>query len=147
MKRIICTIAMALCLCLCLTACQTSMSYTFNIETGDSVKVKLNTTDGYKLSQEGGRFFVSKDDTTILQGIFLLGEAYPAYEEAVKTDATILESDDDFYFYTIDGEAGTEHNFLLMIPDSDTALILASTSGEEAARTAFDLLTFEVNGD
>ncbi len=146
MKKFLCAVAAVLCICLCLTACSTSMAYTFTIETGDSVKVQLTTGDGYRLTQSDGNFYVSREGSTVLTGCFILGEAFPAYEEAVARDAEILETGDDFYFYTIEGQAGREHNFLMLLPDSDTALLIASLSGEEEARAAFDRLTFEVNG-
>ena len=60
MKKII---AAALLLCAVLTGCKNSsaQSLTFNVETGDSINVKLDTSDNdYKLKAEGSRRDVYK---------------------------------------------------------------------------------------
>jgi|GEM_PF-2001698 len=144
MKRVLSIIAMALCLCLCLTACTTSMSFTFTLDTGDNVKVKLNTTDGYKLSHENGNFHVSKDDANLLSGVFIIGDMYDDYETAMSEQGTLIESGDNYNFYAVEGESGTEHWYLVKLPTDNTALILGGNAGEENARTAYELLTFEL---
>ena len=61
------------------TACSksSSMSYTFDIENGDFIKVELNTSKGHTLKEEGSNFFVYKpnsDDAKLANGYFLLAD-------------------------------------------------------------------------
>ena len=59
-------------LCILLMGCSfhSSKSYTFDIETGDRIKITLKAGNGYDLKQENGRFSITKNDCVILQGIF-----------------------------------------------------------------------------
>lgn len=143
MKKVL--VAVSLILCMLMTACTTnsSASLTFNVETGDSIKITLDTADGYKLSADGGNFIVSQNDETILQGIFLTTDMYAEYETSIREVGTILEDTDGFLFYQIDGNSGMESDFLYMVPDSNTGVIIASLAEQDVANAAFDRLTFE----
>lgn len=50
----------------CLAGCTSYMSYTFKVSTGDEIKVKLDVSDGYELSQEDGQFYVEEDGDLML---------------------------------------------------------------------------------
>lgn len=146
MKKVICIVAVILCFGVCFTACKTtsSASLTFNIETGDSIKVTLDTSDGLKLSQKDGHFMVEDENSTVLIGIFLTEDMYDSYEAAVLSTAEIIEQDDGFYFYQTTNEEGNiETDFLYDIPGSDTAVIIGSLEEQDVAKAAFDRLTFE----
>lgn len=133
-----------------LNACSTrsSISYTFNVETGDKIEVSLDTSEGgYSLSQKDGRFTVKTDDTTILEGAFATKEMYDQQLEAVynSTASKMEEKEKDgnsYLFYEYEGESGTEDNFILWIKGSNTGIFLASLSGEEDAKSAFNCLSF-----
>lgn len=146
MKKIICA-TLAVLLCFALAACsgiETSKTYTFEVTTGDKISVKLKTGNGYQLDQDNGQFSVSKDDETILNGMFLHAEAYSTYEENIAATAERYEVIDNGLFYQYAGEVGTENDFLIMIPNSNTAVILGSLSDESDAKAAFERLTFEL---
>ena len=80
MKRIMKTgvLMLAVAMMLTLGACSasSSKSYTFNVETGDTIKVKLDTSNGLSLSQKDGQFTVKKDEENILQGMFIHETGY-----------------------------------------------------------------------
>lgn len=131
-----------------LAACSThsSKSYSFQVETGDTVKVTLDTSEGYSLSQSDGHFTVSLDDEAQLEGIFVTKDMYDQYMAAVAaSDATIITEDEQggnaFLFYELEGQSGTETNFIVWLKDSDTGIVIGSLAGQEKARTAFDRLT------
>ena len=145
MKKLISVLSVALCLCILLTACHSSFSYTFNIETGDRVKVTLDTTNGYKLRQENGQFSVEKDDNKLMFGTFLTADMFDDYEATVLAGADIIESAEDFYLFQQDGQSGRETYYLFMLDNSDTGIILATLEGEETARAIYDLLTITAN--
>ena len=121
----------------------TYMSYAFAMGNGDQVTVRLDTTDGYKISQENGRVYILLEEETVLQCIFLNADMHAAYEEEIRTnpDVTILaERSQDgikYLFYAVEGKAGTEHDFLIKISDTDTGMLIGSLSGEDAALRAF----------
>lgn len=148
-KKIILTLSLCLLLILTLTACKTSISYTFQIDNGDKIKVSLETTDGYKLLQKDGVFTVQKDEKDVLIGYFLTSEGYEEKAAVVNDsdDATILtatpENSPTFYCYQFEGEAGTETDFLFKIDGSETGAIVGSLNSREEAEAAFQLLTIE----
>ncbi len=67
-----------------LTGCTTSMSYTYNVGTGDSGKAELDTSEGLKMETEDEGCSMREDDETILQGIFIDEDTYDFYVEMVK---------------------------------------------------------------
>ena len=46
-----------------------------------------------------------------------------------------------YYMYEIEGESGTEDNFVVWIRDSKTGMLIASLAGKEKAKEAFESLT------
>ena len=139
-------LAAALLLALCACTFSSSMSYSFNVETGDVIKVTLDTSDGLALKQEDGEFRVEKEDEILLQGVFITEETYQKFL-AIKGEQgmTMLEDTEKegnvYYMYEVEGKAGTEDNFVLWIKDSKTGALLGSLAGAESAKEAFDKLT------
>ncbi|MCI9292181.1 MAG: hypothetical protein HFF02_02635 [Erysipelotrichaceae bacterium] len=130
----------------CLSACHTSKSYTFRIENGEMIEVELDTSDGYDLTQENGRFAVEKSDETILQGYFLT-------EDGLREKETLILSSKDveikrksehpkLYVYQYDGEAGLETDFLLQVEKAKTGVIIGSLHSFEEAEAAFENMSF-----
>lgn len=145
-------IAILLCaalLVMLLAGCQSSQSLTFKIENGDIIKVTLDTSDGYNLSQEDGVFTVQKDGEDLLNGIFLTAEGYDAKANAVLTspDATILEASPEDsptkFLYQFEGDAGTETDLLFKVDGAETGVIIGSLYSLEEIEGVFKQLTFE----
>lgn len=135
---------------LILSGCEfeTSRAITFDIETGDKIEVKLDTTDGYALSQEDGKFFVKKKEEEILQGVFMTNEKYDIYLENVhiSKDVRINEEgkkgEHDYLAFEIGDGNHLEQGILLKVKNTQTNILLASTSMKEEALQAFQYLSF-----
>ena len=126
----------------------TSKSYSFDVETGDRIKVTLDTSGDLSLSQKDGHFIVTEEDEKILEGIFIHEEGYKAYVDIKgEQGMTVLEDTQKdgnrYYMYEFDGTVGTEDNFVMWIDDSNTGLIMASLAGRDKAKEAFERLTIE----
>ena len=67
---------------------RTSKTYTFNVETGDSVKVKLDTSDKYNITSEIP-FEISQDGDVKSQGTFIFGESYNQYNLQAYSEASL----------------------------------------------------------
>lgn len=135
------------CLIFCLSACSAylSKSYTYNVETGDSIKVTLNLTDNLSLSEKDNHFIIKQGDETILEGLFLFKEKAEQFiEDTLSSDAKILKQDEreDVSYIFYEKEGGSEYYFLLIVNDSATGIGLGSLKGEELAWKAFENLTF-----
>ena len=144
MKKIISVLSIALCLCLFLTACHTSFAYTFNIENGDRIKVKLDTTNGHQLEQEDGQFKIIEEGKKPMFGAFLSEDIFDDYMDTALTE-DVLESGDDFCMFQQDGEFGRETYYLFMVDNSNTGIVLATLQDEAGARALYDLLTITGN--
>ena len=124
---------------------KTSKTYTFNVETGDSVKVKLDTSDKYNITSEVP-FEISQDGDIKSQGTFIFGEAYDQYKDVVDTDenAELLDSGNkDGNEYVFWSYNDSEYNYAILIEGSSTGLILANDVSEESAKECFNRLTIE----
>lgn len=133
---------------LSLSACTTasSKSYIFNVETGDEIKVELDTSSGLSLSQKDGRFVVKENDKKILEGVFINETGYNSYlaikgQQGMKVLKDTKKDDNTYYMYEIEGQSGTENNFVLWVKHSNTGVLIASLAGQDKAENAFEKLT------
>lgn len=144
----LCTVLLAGVMVFMLSACSasSSKSYTFSVETGDKIKVTLDTSDGFTLTQEKGHFFVKKDDENILEGIFIREDGYNNYlaikgEQGMRVIEDKEKDGNPYYMYEIEGESGLEDNYVLWVKDAKTGILMASIAGREQAQAAFSNLT------
>ena len=131
---------------LVLTGCTKTKSYTFKVETGDNVEIKMNVTGGYDLTSELPIKF-SKDDEVLSQGIFAKEEYYDQYYDSIINDsrAKIIEEkstdDIDYVFYQYDDD---EFNYIIKIKKSNTCFILGNNVSRESAQDIFKKLEFKL---
>lgn len=142
----LCALAFAMMFALC--SCSTFLSYSFNVETGDKIKVTLDTSSGLSLEQKDGVFSVKKDDEVILQGMFINEATYNQYvkikgQQGMTVLADTEKDGNTYYMYEVDGQAGTEDNFVVWLKNSNTGVILGSVAGKDNAKEAFEKLTLE----
>ena len=141
LKKILCISAAALALAVSLTACSTYLekSGTYDVETGDRVKITVDAKAGYDITLEAP-FVISKDDETILNGTFLYSEYLEEYKSAYEAEPTASLVDEgekdgkEYFCYAV----GDEYDYFVKVGDSNTAVILASTASEEEASAAFN---------
>ena len=142
---------MVFCMTLILSACQSSTSVTYSVDTGDKIKVSVDTQTGFR-QNTGNPYIISKDDTEYIQGAFGGADTYELYKSYIDMSDTaelLEEGEQDgnpYIFYTVyaseDG-GDTEYDYIVRIAGSDTCALLASTHSEDGAREAFDALSFE----
>ena len=143
MKKIV-TLVLGMCmLAFVLTGCRSFKSYTYDVDTGDQIELRLDTTGGYDISSDLP-FTISKDGETLSQGSFIIGEGYDYYAEAIESDsgAKVIEEKTynglQYIFYSYND---TEYNYVVKIVGSDTAVLIGNTVSEKSARECFDRLT------
>ena len=140
----------ALVLALLLCACTTSKSATFSVDTGDRVKVTVNTTEGLDLVMQVP-FSVTREGRELLTGSFAVGSYYDTCREAVEEEpqAVILEEGTkdggDYFFYTVDGASGVEYDYVVRVDGSQTVVLLGSLAGREEAEEAFREIVFSLD--
>lgn len=138
-----------------MTGCKTFRSYTFNIETGEKIKVKLNTSSGEKLKNKKGRFvIVNEADETISIGVFFLPERIDVMFKSISTakGAEIIEEGAKdgfnyvFYKYTFE-DGKVEWNYLTRQAGAKAGIVVTNSISEESAAKVLDLVEFEYNPD
>ena len=128
---------------LALTGCTTTKSYTFKVETGDEIEVKLNTNDGYDITSDLP-FSILKDEETLSQGTFITIDQYNQYISSVNNDSNskIIESTTknglEYTFYSYND---SEWNYVIKVADSSTGLLIGNPISEESAKECFNRLT------
>ena len=125
----------------------TNMKLMFNVETGDKIYVEVDTTDGYKMTADAP-FSVTKDGAVQLQGTFIYEAAFQAYADAAAEDpdARIIErSSKNGNQYVFWSYAEEEYNIVMFVGGSSTGVLMSSTVSEEAAREAFNRMTFSLS--
>ena len=127
---------------LLITKCTKTISYTYNVETGDKIKITFTTGNGYKIS-DSSPFEITKNGKTLTQGIFISEDGYEQYIATIPTDekAKVIETkkkgDIEYTFYSYDN---SEWNYVIKVNDSKTGLLLGNAESEKSARECFDRL-------
>ena len=145
-KTVAAMFGVMLIMCMMLTGCTTSKSYTFDVETGDKVKVELDTSNGLKLTQEDGSFSVTKGDEQVVDAMFITADMRTMYVAAVKDEdnAEIVSDTAEVFSWTLPGEAGVENDRIIAITGTDKTYIIAGSVCEDESlrEEAFKSLTF-----
>lgn len=129
-----------------LAGCTTSKSFTYNVSTGDVIKVELDTSDGYDLTSELP-FTISKDDKMLSQGSFITLDGYNQYLDAVDGDdkAEVIASDSrDGITYTFYSYDNSEFNYIIRVDGSKTGILLGNPNSKAEAEECFERLTFSL---
>ncbi len=127
-----------------ITGCSTYKAYTYNVETGDSVKVKLITSDNYDISSEIP-FSITQNDDVKCSGTFITLDDYNQYLNVVNNDpsSSIIENNSkDNLKYLFYNYNNSEWNYIIKINNSNTGLLLGSNVSIDSARDCFDRLEF-----
>lgn len=127
----------------------TSKAFSFNVNTGDKIKVSLNTSDGYDIDSNIP-FNISKDGENLSQGTFITMYGYNEYMNLAASDSSIKvldsgsRSDIEYTFYTVynSNEKCSEYNYIIKVKDSNTGLLIGNIVSESSAKDVFDNLTF-----
>lgn len=150
MKKVMCLV-MAFIMVFAMTACggniggNTSMAFTFAVNTGDNIKIELDTTDRYSLTSDIP-FVVSHKGDVLSQGAFIIGDGYVTYLDLIESDedAKVIESGEkNGYEYTMWEYADKEWNYAIHVSDA-TAIIIGNNVSEESAHEVFARLTISV---
>lgn len=148
MRKAVC-ISLLVGLIMCIfVACNTNSSkaYTFTVDNGDKIKIELNTTDGYDLSSDLP-FTISCDGETLTQGSFVFAESYQQYVDVVNADEKAELIDTGIYNgnqYTSWCYNGSEYNYIVLVKNSNTAIVLGNLISKESAKECFNRLVITV---
>uniref|UniRef100_UPI0011C41FDB hypothetical protein n=1 Tax=Enterocloster aldenensis TaxID=358742 RepID=UPI0011C41FDB len=145
-------IGLTACVALLSGCTKNTLSYMYNVETGDAVKVTIDRMEGYDMDSNNP-FTVTLNDEDILTCQFLSEEGYEYYEGVLTEEnldsqgGSIIETGKkgtaDYIFYTVGSGNAAEHDFFVKLNDK-TSVIIGSLSSEEEAKAGFDALSFEI---
>lgn len=128
-----------------LVGCTKTKGFTYDVETGDKIKISLKTNGGYEIDSELP-FKISKDDKVLSQGVFITTESYNQYKDLLAVESEELRiierknSDGlDYIFYEYKGE-NPEYNYVIKISNSNTSILLGNSVSEASAKECFERL-------
>lgn len=144
MKKILSLLVLVMVMVLTLTGCTTSKSFAWDVNTGDKIKIKVDTSGGYDITSDLP-FTISKDDETLSQGTFITIDGYNQYMNAVETDSTakVIDSGSkDGITYTFYSVNDSEFNYIIKIDGSKTGILLGNPNSQAEAEEVFSRMTF-----
>ena len=146
--RFLKNIALVIAAMLLLTGCTTGKTVTFNVETGDTIKIRLDTTNGFNIDEKVP-FTITENGTAISVGKFVTLEGYNQFVSAGKggdpNASAINEGTKNgitWLFYKYEDEDGKEYNYIITVNGSKTGIIISNVISQESAQACFDRLTF-----
>ena len=112
-KRFLALISMAVLLATLAACGGSSMSLTYSVDTGDKIKVSLDTSNGHSLNKASDAFTIEKD-AQVVHGLFINQSHYDAYLAAATAlpESNIIEENDQYLLYEYDGSSGIETNII-----------------------------------
>lgn len=137
----------ALFMVLLVGGCNTYKSYVFAVDTGDDVEVKLDTTDGWRLENDFGRFIVKKGEKEIITGYFGSEENYnESYENITTSDLyTVMnEKSRDGYTYIHYSYEGKGNYVIMMLEGTNTCVYMLCEEDADTANEAYNRLTIKI---
>ena len=147
-KRIAAFAAICLLAAACCACGGTAATAAYQVETGDKIQVRLDTSSGFSLTQTSP-FVVTKGEATVGTGVFLTLENYQQYLTQLRKGSDRVEllaegekDKNSYVFYRCEGDYGIEYDFLILISDSSTGVLLGCETTQEAALECFNALTF-----
>lgn len=145
MKKIILMMVGILSVLIITTGCEMKKGYTFNVDTGDTIDIKINTKDNYSISSELP-FKIIKEKQVLSQGMFITLDSYEQYLDIVKNDsrAKVIKQDiKDGLEYTFYSYNDTEYNYVIKVSSSKTGILLGNNISQSSAEDCFDRLTIK----
>ncbi|WP_249030497.1 hypothetical protein [Tannockella kyphosi] len=138
----------------CLVGCSNSgLTYTFeSADTGDTISVKFDTSDGYYLEEYDTESLLldtqifcvyDSDDTILSQATFVSSSDYSLYNIAISGDsaATLIDSSDEGNQYLFWSYDDSEFNYIILVEGSNTAIVLGNNVSQESAQECFERMT------
>ncbi len=131
---------------LLLSGCKTDRSYTYDVDNDDKIRITVDPTSGYFIDDKVP-FTISFDDKPVSKGTFITADSYDKYVTKIKSDdkATVIEEEelDDikYIFYSYDDK---EFNYVIIVKDSKTGVLISNTTSIESAQNCFNELSFEI---
>lgn len=144
MKKNIIKVCMVFMMMFLLVGCTTKKIVTFEVQTGDKIKVELNTKDKYDITVNVP-FSIMKEEQTLSDGTFITLDGYQSYLNSINSDsaAAIIDSGEkNGVTYTFYSYNNKEFNYLIKVNNSSTAILLGNSHSEEEAKECFERLTF-----
>lgn len=149
-RKIIILSSLILALVICLCACSTSKSFTYKVDTGELVKITLDTSNSkYDIKANGSTFELYNDEQLISQGCFMDFSAFDKYKEAVNLDknAEIIEETSTKIVYYYEDDETTEYDMILCISDKTGVVVgseLNKNVTKDIAADALSRLSFSI---
>lgn len=135
MKRIMQVALITVCFVslLGMTSCAyTSMSQVACFDNGESIKITLETTNGYKFELDDGILTIKNGHQEISQGGFVSDLDYSTFLESVEILEVDSEDSPSVYYFQFTDETGLVYGFVEQIDDSNISLhMLMSTPSLE----------------
>ncbi|MDE6712456.1 MAG: hypothetical protein K2K20_01815 [Lachnospiraceae bacterium] len=136
---------------LALTSCASSMSVTCNVGTGDTIKVTLDTSEGFMLEEvDDDHFAVTENGDTVCKAVFFDEDDYEhrkyMYDNMERIEIIEEGSGDGLTWtlYNID-LTNCGRTYIVWIDGSNTGLELGSSEEySEYCEKVFNSLTFSV---
>lgn len=148
MKRMLSIVALLLIL-VTFAGCSdahTYMSWTFDVETGDDVKIRLETTDGYTISSDVP-FVIKHNDEELSHRTFIKGDFCEQYREAAKTQEgskVLTEGEIDGHKYIFWSFNDEEWNYCIELEGGKTGILLGNAVSRETAEEVFSRLKITI---
>lgn len=129
-----------------LAGCDThsNLEYTYNVSTGDKIKLTLDTKKGYSMTSEVP-VKIKKDDNVMAVASFFEDSAYDNTVNSARylSNVDIIDEGSkdniDYLFYNYNDQ---EYTYVIKIKDSKTCVILTSEDSQDDVEECFDRLTF-----
>lgn len=144
MKKIFCLI-MVFATIFLLAGCSSDALYVYSVAaTGDEILAKVDKSSGLSLSFNESVVII-KDGEILSRVTFMKKELYDSYLSEVNNSelSSVVTSGNkdgnEYMFWTHDNQ---EWNCIIVVKDSNTAVLISNATSEETAKECFERISF-----
>lgn len=133
------------------TGCSGEKTYPYRALTGDTIEISFDKSDDYDIEKtQDFPFVISYDGKEESTGKFISSDEYSQYADDLFNDenATIIDSGEndnfEFIFYSSSDSYESKYNYLMLIKNSKTGVVLENKTSEDAAKECFEHLDLKL---
>ena len=142
-KKIVCIGITLAAVSMILAGCGKNKSLSIKADTGDTIDISVDKSGGYSLEKNDDNCKGNKLST----GSFVTADYYADYADSLNTDESVdvLSTGQNDYVKYVFYRCDDKYDYIVLINDSDTGVLIENTTSELSAQKCFRHLRLKVS--
>jgi hypothetical protein len=147
-KKIVCIGITLAAVSMILAGCGKNKSLSIKVDTGDTIDISVDKSGGYSLEKTDDKSFsINCKGNKLSTGSFVTADYYADYADSLNTDESVdvLSTGQNDYVKYVFYRCDDKYDYIVLINDSDTGVLIENTTSELSAQKCFRHLRLKVS--